>query len=335
MLRIAIVGAGTIGRTHSAAYLNIENAKVTAICDIDTGRAGSLAKEHHAKVYASPEELLENEEIDAMDICLPTYLHKKVAIKAMDRGLHVFCEKPIAASMEDAGQMRECARKNGVKLFVGHVVRYFPAYINARQIISEGQIGTPKLIRTTRAGAYPCWGQNNWYSNYEQSGGVLLDLAIHDFDWILHCFGDIDRVYARNLMTKGLKNIDHGLAVLRLKNGAIAHVEGSWAYPAGAVFGTAFEVIGTKGQIEFDSKASTPLRKHVLKDGMEKITCESPLFHKEMPFAAELQEFVNCVITNKAPAVSAEDAIKVLAVSLAAIESSRTGQPVCPGEVAS
>lgn len=331
MLNVAIVGAGVMGRVHGSAFKSIGGARVSAVCDIDEERAREAAAVHNARVWSDFEGMLDQEEIDVVDICLPTHLHKDFAVGAMRRGKHVFCEKPIASSEESAGEMLREAVGRGVKLSVGQVVRYFPPYARAAAIVSEGKIGTPKLIRTTRTGAFPLQGRKSWYSDHELSGGVLLDLVIHDFDWIRHNFGEVERVYAKNLARRGSEQMDHCLVSLRLRNGAIAHVEGSWAYPLGSVFGSTFEIVGTKGQLEFDSRASVPVRKHILTEGSEKIFTDSPVFSREEPYTAELREFISCIEEGREPSVSARDAIKALKISTAAIESAKTGEAVTLG----
>ena len=331
MLKVAIIGAGTMGKVHTDCYKSIMNIEVAAVCDIQEEKAKALADIHDAKAYVDFDAMLQKEMIDVVDICLPTYLHKEFALKSIGRNKHVFCEKPIALNIEDAKEMIEEAKTKNVKFSVGHVVRFFPAYSNAVQTVKSGRIGTPKLIRTTRTGAYPSWNWQNWYSNYSLSGGPLLDLVIHDFDWIRYNFGDVERVYAKSLTGRNLKQLDHCLVTLRLKNGAIAHVEGSWAYPPGSIFGTTFEIIGTKGQIESDSRASTPIKKHIKRDNSVDIILESPVFSSEEPYTAELQEFIDSIIENKEPEVSGEDAIKAIEISIAAIESAKTGEVVILG----
>lgn len=331
MLKVAILGAGTMGRVHSMSYTNIKETKVTAVYDINEERAMAIAAINGANSYTDFDKMLNKEEIDIVDVCLPTYLHKEYSLKAISMNKHVFCEKPIALNIEDARMMVHEAKNKGVKFSVGHVVRFFPAYYKAVQVIKQGKIGTPKLLRTTRTGAYPSWSWNNWYSNYSLSGGPIVDLIIHDFDWIRYNFGDVLRVYARDLYNKNLDKKDHCLVTLRLKNGMIAHVEGSWAYPKGSIFGMTFEIVGTSGQIEFDSRESSPIKKHKIEGSSLKTSLESPLFSDEEPYTAEIQEFVNCIIENREPKISGEDAIKALEISLAAVESARSGKPVCIG----
>ena len=117
----------------------------------------------------------------------------------MRAGKHVFCEKPVARTAEEAEDMIAVARECGVKFSVGHVLRFFPNYVDAASLCASGRLGTPRLIRTMRNQAFPAWSWEGWYQDYEKSGGPILDLVIHDLDWIMHSFGDVQRVYALSL----------------------------------------------------------------------------------------------------------------------------------------
>lgn len=329
MLKVAIVGCGTMGGVHGRSYMNIKNAKVVAVCDINEDKGSQIAKLHNAKNYNSYDEMLNNEDIDIVDICVPTYMHREFAEKALKMKKHVFCEKPIALNIKDAEFMVRLAEEMGVKFSVGHVVRFFPAYTKAIEAIDSKKIGTPKLIRTTRTGAYPSWNWNNWYSNYDLSGGPILDLVIHDLDWIRHNFGEVERVYAKSFNGK-VEGKDHCLITLKLKNGSIAHVEGSWAFPQGATFGTTFEVIGTKGQVEFDSRRTSSIKKQT-NDGSYNMSLGTPLSYWDEPYTKEIQCFIDCIIEDKAPYVTGKDAIEAVRISLAAIKSSKEGKSVTIG----
>lgn len=326
MVRVALVGCGTMGRVHTNGYQLLENARLQAVCDLDEEKADALAKASGAKRYLSFDEMLQNEAFEVLDLCLPTYMHKEFAVRAMRAGKHVFCEKPIALNEQDAKEMVQVAREMGVKFSVGHVLRFFPPYRQAIQTISSGKIGVPKLIRTIRNQAFPQWSWNGWYKDYSKSGGPILDLVIHDFDWILHNFGEVERVYAKSF-NGTVTDQEHCMVTLRLKNGAIAHVEGSWGYPRGAAFHTSFEIVGTAGQLEYDNMEQC---------GLKKLTCEesfstgylAPSTPNREPYAAELREFIDCIEQNTPVTVTGEQAIEALRISLAAIESSQTGKPV-------
>ncbi|MEG2087626.1 MAG: Gfo/Idh/MocA family oxidoreductase [Angelakisella sp.] len=327
MVRIALIGCGTMGRTHAGGYLKLEDAKVVAFCDINVQRAEPLAAKHGSRVFPDFDSLMAYGEFDVLDVCLPTYLHRQYAVAAMRAGKHVFCEKPIALTLADAQEMVATAKECGVKFSVGHVLRFFPAYKNAIAQVEKGRLGVPKLIRTTRNQGFPQWSWENWYQDYSKSGGPIVDLIIHDFDWIVHNFGRVERVFARSFNGK-VAGQEHCIALLRLENGAIAHVEGSWAYPQGSTFRMTFEVVGTQAQIAFDSVESSPVVRQTVEDGQHRTAQFSPVRGTLEPYCAELNEFVQAVNHNTPPIVTGEQAIDALRVALAAIESSVTGQPV-------
>lgn len=330
MIRVALLGCGTMGRVHSGAYAKIPGASLVAVCDLQETKAAAVAAASGAKVFADFGSMMKGAEFDVLDVCLPTYLHREYAEKAMRAGKHVFCEKPVALTLEDARSMAAAADAAGVKFGVGHVLRYFPVYRSAADMAKEGRLGTPRLIRTTRNQAFPGWSWENWYADPAKGGGPIVDLVIHDFDWIIHNFGDVERVYAKSFGGK-VERQDHCMCVLRLANGAIAHVEGSWAYPAGSAFRMTFEVVGTAGQVEYDSVADASVVKQT-NDGTHRIQYGSPVHGLLEPYAAEIAAFLDCVENGKEPPVDGAQAIKALEVALAAAESSRTGLPVAVGK---
>lgn len=327
MVKVALLGCGTMGRTHANAYRSIDDAQVVAVCDIQPEKGNPLAKILNATYYESFDSLMEKAKFDVLDVCLPTYLHKQYSVSAMKAGKHVFCEKPIALSEEDANLMVVTAEQYGVKFSVGLVVRFFPSYANAVNLVKSGRIGVPRLIRTTRNQGFPGWSWNNWYHDYAKSGGLEIDLAIHDFDWIIQNFGDVERVYAKNYGGT-IPNQDHCMCILRLKNGAMAHVEASWAYPTGTAFRTTFEIVGTKAQLEYDSVSDAPLVKQTNQKGIHHVEYGNPMLGAKEPYTAELQQFIKHVKDDTRPTVTGYEAIKALRVALAARESARTGKIV-------
>lgn len=328
MVKVALIGCGTMGRTHLAGYEKLKNVKVTAICDLDVQKAeAQKAKHPEAVVYTDFDAMMQQADFEVLDVCLPTYLHKQYAVCGMEAGKHVFCEKPIALTTEDAQFMLDTAKRCGVKFSVGHVLRFFPGYKNAVEQVKNGRIGIPRLIRTTRNQAFPQWSWEGWYKDYDKSGGPIVDLIIHDFDWIIHNFGSVERVFAKSF-NGNIKEQEHCMAILKLKNGSLAHVEGSWAYPAGTAFRMTFEVVGTNAQIEFDNLESSPVIKHTNVDGIYHLDRYSPVPGTMEPYCAELNEFIQCVEKDLPPVVTGEEALEALRVSLAALESSKTGKPV-------
>jgi len=327
MLRIALLGCGTMGKTHAHAYTSLGEAQVVAVCDIRPENAQALASLLGCEAFASYEAMKEKAEYDVLDVCLPTYLHCRYAIDAMQDGKHVFCEKPIALNLEDADLMVKTAKEYGVTFSVGHVLRFFPQYQAAVAQIKAGRIGTPALLRTTRNQAFPGWSWENWYQDITKSGGPEVDLAIHDYDWLLYNFGSVKRVYAKNLGPEHPKQM-HTLAILRFASGAMAHVEASWALPKGIEFRTTFELVGTDGQLCYDSSRDCPLKTQLGSDEEVSLFYDNPLSDEMNPYRAELKAFLQAVEHKTEPVVTAAEAIAALQIALAAKESEQTGKVV-------
>lgn len=325
MLKIALLGCGTMGGTHSRAYKKMKDVKIVAVCDIRKEFADNIAKEHDANVYLDFDEMMEKEAFDVLDLCLPTYLHHEFAIKAMRQSKHVFCEKPIALNLEDARDMINVAKEENVKFSVGHVLRFFPSYTKAASHFVDGDLGEAKLIRTVRNQAFPMWSWDQWFSDYDRSGGPYVDLMIHDLDWIIHNFGSVKRVYARSHIGH---QQDQSIAVLKLDNGAIVHAEASWAYPQGAAFKMAYEIVGTQGQLEYDNQKDSSVLLQNAEGGTFKESKSSPDFIYSEPYYAELRSFYDHVIHDKALIVTPEQAYQSLQVALAAKKSAETKSPV-------
>ena len=327
MLRIALLGCGTMGKTHAQAYTSLGEAQVVAVCDIRLEKAEALALLLGCAAYTSYEAMKEKAEYEMLDVCLPTYLHCRYAIDAMQDGKHVFCEKPIALNLEDADLMVKTAKEYGVTFSVGHVLRFFPQYQAAVAQIKAGRIGTSALLRTTRNQAFPGWSWENWYQDITKSGGPEVDLAIHDYDWLLNNFGPVVRVYAKNLGTGHPKQM-HTLAILRFASGAMAHVEASWALPKGIEFRTTFELVGTDGQLCYDSTRDCPLKVQLSSNEEASLFYDNPLSDEMNPYRAELKAFLHAVEHKTEPVVTAAEAIAALQIALAAKESEQTGKVV-------
>lgn len=327
MVRVALLGCGTMGKTHAQAYTSLKDVEVAAVCDIRKEKADSLAMLSGCMVFTSYETLSQEAHYDVLDICLPTYLHAQYAIQAMREGKHVFCEKPIALNLEDAQEMIDAATHYRVKFSVGHVLRFFPQYSEAVRQIEAGRIGTPRLLRTSRNQGFPGWSWENWYQNIDKSGGPEVDLAIHDYDWLLHNFGPVSRVYAKNLGSSHSGQM-HTLAILRFANGAMAHVEASWAMPRGSEFRTGFELVGTEGQLCYDSSRDCPLKIQLTGEDEDSLFSDNPLPDHLNPYRAELASFMHAVQNDLEPVVTAQEAMDALRVALATKESAQTGNAV-------
>ncbi len=188
LFKIAIVGAGGMGKVHIRNYAHIEGCKVVAVCDpTEAGKA--IGDEIGASVYSDIEELLEQADIDIVNICTPTFLHKTHVMAALKANKHVICEKPVALCSKDAEAMFAMAKQKGVRLFIAHSVRYMPETKVLRDLVKSGEYGRPLDAQFLRLSACPRWIKNGWLFDKSKSGLIPFDLHIHDLDLIISLFG--------------------------------------------------------------------------------------------------------------------------------------------------
>ena len=329
MTRIGVIGTGAIARIHLDAWQRIP-VDLVGYFDIDRTAAEKAAAIYGGSVYDRLEDLLAD--VDMVDICTPGTAHKGPVLAAAAAGKAIICEKPLARTLADAQEMVDGCESAGVPLYVAHVVRFFPEFALAKEQLESGALGQPAVMRTTRAGSFPRPGgefSSNYYADFNSSGGVIHDVAIHDIDFHRFCFGEVKRVFTRGTTFSEDPRNDHALIVLRFENGAIGHIQASWAHPAG-IFRTRLEIAGTEGMLEWDSLAMPSMVTHkrdVTDSGLERNE-RNPMSPQEQPYYAELAHFVECFERGVPARVSANDALMAVKVSLAAIESMRTGKPV-------
>jgi predicted dehydrogenase len=312
-----------MGNWHASRWQALP-VKLTGFYDADPERAAVLAAQHGGQAFTSLEAALDNS--DLIDICTPPAEHARATIAAARAGKHVVCEKPIARNLSDARAMIAACEAAGVRLFVAHVVRFFPEFARAKAVLDSGALGRLGVVRSVRGGAPPA--HSGWFTDIEQSGGVTLDVAIHDIDYMRWLCGDVVRVFARGLTFRSLK-VDHTLLTLRFASGAIGHIEASWAFPAGN-FRTSFELAGTEGLLVHDSDEAQPLdvqyHPGAAPASPPVLGSSAPL--QGDPYLLEFKHVLDALDSGAAFLVTPDDALAALRVALAAIESLRTGRPV-------
>jgi predicted dehydrogenase len=262
-------------------------------------------------------------------VCTPTHLHREVVEAAAAAGRPVICEKPLARTVEDGEAMIAACRTAGVPFFVAHVVRYVNEYAAAKQAVEAGRVGRLAIIRLRRESARPNKPADHWFFDPARSGGVMMDLLVHDYDYARYLAGDVESVWARTVRDASGADVDFGFAVLRHVSGAITHIAGGWVYPW-PVFRTGFEIAGDGGLIQYESSDAAPVTPYLIgeRNGGEAGTGlpDSPV--AENPWALELADFVAAIQGNRPPRVSAEDGLEAVRIANAVIESSVSGRPV-------
>jgi UDP-N-acetylglucosamine 3-dehydrogenase len=324
MTRVGIVGTGFMARAHAEQYQEMD---VTVSAVAAPSGPVSFIEEHgfDAEAYESPTALCETATVDAIDLCTPTDTHADLVATTAEYGLDTFVEKPVASTLSDAKRLAATVADADITCMVGHVLRYFPEYEQARALYENGDIGNPGVARARRLSPFPAWSSDDWYADRERSGGVFVDLAIHDFDYLRWLWGDIERVFARK-HRNGAE--EHGFATLRFVNGAVGYVEASWAQePGRGDLTTDLELAGDDGLIEFATPEDAPFATY----SGEESTVESPIAANG--YRRELDHFLECVATDTTPDVTVEDAVDSLRIALAAQESAASGRPINPAEV--
>ena len=324
-MRVAIIGTGHMGKVHAEAWSQTD-AHLTAFVG-KRGAGGDTLADAHGVRFATSLETVAHD-IDVVDICVPTNLHAEFCLRAAAAAKHVICEKPLALTVGECQRMIQACRAAGVRLLVAHVLRFFPEYRMAREIAARGDIGQPAVLRLSRCTFRPRKA-DNWYVDPARSGGMILDLMVHDFDYARWVAGDVVRVFAKAARAADTSGgIDHALAILTHRRGAISHLEGSWAYPP-STFLTRLEIAGAAGLIKCTSPATAAIEMLLRTEGgpaQDVPLPSSPL--RESPYTTQLRAFHEALVRGTEPAVRAEDGAAAVQIACAAIESVRRGTPV-------
>lgn len=187
MLKVGLIGVGGISGEHIPVWDAMECAQLVCICDI---RPEQMEKYPDKRRYTDFDQMLENEQLDILDICLPTYLHADYAVKAMEKGINVICEKPVSLKEEDVKRVYQTAQRMNVAFMVAQVLRFWPEYELLKEIYDTRKYGRLLSGYMSRLGTCPRWSWDNWMQDEKRSGLVSYDLHVHDLDFIIYTFGE-------------------------------------------------------------------------------------------------------------------------------------------------
>ena len=327
-LRAGVIGVGTFGSQHARIYAEHDSVDLVAIADLRTDRLDDLARIYNVRTYTDFKELLSKESLDLVSVCTSDELHVEPVLAAVEAGVHVFVEKPLAMSVSDCDTMIQKSERAMIKLMVGHILRFDPRYYTARQAIANGQIGNPVHLSARR---------NNLITSAERLAkhtSVAFFLGIHDIDFMNWCIeSKVERVYAESntCMLKDIGTADSCLALIKFHNGTIASLEVSWILPLSFSkrLDAQFSAIGTKGAVYVDGSGQAV--EVYLQD---ESSCPDVMYAPEIDgrytgiLRDEISHFIECVMYDKKPAVSGQDGKKAVEVVCAITESLKTQQPI-------
>jgi len=324
-VNIGVIGVGRIGRMHARNLkYQIFGANVLGIADVSEDVAQRVAKELEIPIIEKDyHRLLKNKDIDAIVICSSTNTHAQIISETAQTGKHIFCEKPIALDLKKIDEALTAVKKAGVKLQVGFNRRFDTNFTKVKKMVSEGRIGIPHLVRITSRDPEP-----PPISYVKVSGGIFLDMMIHDFDIARYLLDQevVELIAVGSCLVDPAigkaGDIDTAIVTLKYEGGAWGTIDNSRQ----AVYGydQRIEVFGSKGCIVVGNKKTT----EVTISGAEDIRSDKPLFffieRYQEAYLVEMQEFIKCIQENKKPPVGGLDGKIAVQMGYAAKESLTT-----------
>jgi 1,5-anhydro-D-fructose reductase (1,5-anhydro-D-mannitol-forming) len=262
-IRVGIVGFGFMGRQHLNCYRGLRGVQVVAICDRDKAHF-KVSNKIKANVdgetdldiadiatYTDFEKMLTEERLDAVSITLPTFMHRAFTVKALESGLHVLCEKPMAMDVEQCEDMIAAAKANKRILQIGHCIRFWPEYAKTKEIVDSGKYGSVISASFRRISPVPKWSWKNWLIRSKQSGGAIMDLHIHDADYIQYLFGLPEAVRSEAAIGPS-SGFDYVTTQYVYKNGKVVSAEGGFVMSPDFKFEMSFVISLNKATIVYD-----------------------------------------------------------------------------------
>lgn len=323
MIRVALAGTGGISSVHLASYRLMNDVELVAVADIDTDKAQRKVWPG-IKIFGDVDEMLKNEKIDLLDICLPTFLHAQYSIKAMDRGINVLCEKPAAINYDEAYKMLEASKRNNVSLMIAHVLRFWPEYQYLKEVYSSKIFGDLSEAVFYRYSPKATWSWNDWLLKKELGGFAPLDLHIHDVDFVLFLFGIPVSIYSTGVENEYSDTIE---THYDFGNRMVVRSEGGW-FNGSIPFSAGYRAVFDKAIVEY--KNHKLIIYEYGKEPYEKIVRNVDLNNTNtginvndfLPYYNEIMYITECIKNKTHPeACLPEESIKTIDVVFKEIES--------------
>lgn len=320
-MKALIVGCGFMGRMHAHVYGRLDGVVLAGVVDRKPEVARAFGAEFGVPAFTTLTDGLEVVRPDLVDVCLPTDCHRDATIQALEADCHVFCEKPMALTLEDADAMIAAATQADRQLMVGHCIRFWPEYVRLKEAVDSGELGALRALTLTRYGAFPTWSSDNWLADPRRAGGGVLDMHIHDLDFALYLLGEPSAMRADGVVDA--RGPGYATTLLDYPETTVV-VEGGWTLPAGSPFRMGYRAIFSHGAMIWEGSPMTIYR--------DDAPPETPEFPKMAAagggniddlggYYHELKYFTDCLKAAKPVAVaSGEQARNTLAWSRAEID---------------
>lgn len=333
-IKIGIIGAGRIGKVHTETIVqSIPEAEVTAIVDINISEAECLAKKYRIANYSeNHKDIINNSEIDAVIICSPTDTHAEYIIDAARAGKHIFCEKPIDLDLNTIQNALNIVEESGVKMMIGFNRRFDPNFKKIKQMVVDDKIGDPHILKITSRDPAPPPAEY-----VSASGGMFLDMTIHDFDMARFIVGsEVEEVFVVAGVMVDPKigeagDVDTAIITLKFENGAMGVIDNSRK----AVYGydQRVEIFGSKGMIKVDNNAPDN-HNYYSQDGVHASLPLNFFMDRYIEaYANEIEEFIIAILEDKEISVGGYDGLLAVMIGLAAKKSVEEKRPIKISEI--
>ncbi len=326
-LNVAVIGIGAMGKSHARVYSDIDNVELVAVCDVNKEIAKKIADKYKTNYYVNYKNMLKKEKIEALSVCVPTILHKKVAVDVIKNKINLLVEKPIATTIKEAEEIINEAKKYNVKLMAGHIERFNPVVIELKKRIERNELGKIYTVHCVRLSPFP---------QRVVDVGVIVDLAIHEIDILKYIISSkIKRLYAETAQRIHSTHEDLLIGTIRFENTVLGVINANWLTPKKV---REITITGEKGMLvanyltqelyfyenEFVRK-NTDNRDfmNVIEGKMIKIKIEN-----REPLKNELEAFIESIKKNKRPPISGKDGLEALQIAQKFIESSNKNEVV-------
>jgi predicted dehydrogenase len=340
-LNVGIIGCGKIAQyRHIPEYLANKNTKIAGYFDLNKKRAENLAEEFGGKAYDSYQDLLANEDINAVSVCTTNFTHAEITIAALKAGKHVLCEKPMATTLEDCQSMVDTAQDESRFLIIGHNQRLAKSHVRAKELLATGLIGEILSFRTTFGHPGPeTWsidpGLDTWFFKKDLAAmGVMADLGIHKTDLIHYLTGQrivetTARLHTLNKRDKEGKLIsvdDNAFCIYRLEDGAVGTMHVSWTFYGPEDNSTI--IYGTKGIMRIYDDPDYSIRVNTFDGEQILYDIDRIQTNESQTKSGVIDAFVDAILQNKEPEISGKVVLDSMRVIFASIESSKSGKSV-------
>ena len=297
-MKVGLIGIGGMGNVHFNCYKKMEGIEI-AVADIRVDMAKDKIKDDSIPVYASYEEMIEREKPDFVDICTPSYMHADMAVYALEHGCHALCEKPMSISSAESKRMIDARDKSGKLLMIAHVVRFMSPYVYLKSVIDSGELGKPVHVIMHRLSEAPKWSWENWMLNTQKSGGVTLDLSIHDIDFMQYVFGapkSVDATY------RDLEDNSNYVCSTFCFDGLSVDTVGGW-YNASIPFRAEYLAVFENGYVESKCGKLTKNGKEVTVEAGQTSEDTGINLSGADGYADEIAYFIDCIKNNRNPEI--------------------------------